>query len=115
MDKFVRSRIDHTNRTKSFIDTIIVVDRMHIKGHVDACREEYHPDLYEHLNDVGTSINETRNSWISRFSPIVGHMNSMRYYMFFYIIFDEFNTILSNGHINICDSFKVIKNLFGKK
>ncbi len=26
--------------------------------------------------------------------------------MFFYIIFDEFNKIVSEGNINICDSFK---------
>ncbi len=43
---------------------------MQIKRHVEACREEYHPDLYKHLND---------------------------------------------GKINICDSFKVIKILYGKK
>ena len=109
LDKFVKTRISSENRTHNFCETIFVVDRMHIKGHVVECQEEYHPNLYKHLDEINTSINEIRNSWISGYSSIVLHMNSMRYYMYFYILFDEYNQIVSEGKINICDSFKQLK------
>ena len=85
-----------------FSDVIFVVDRIHIKGHVAACQNEYHPDLYKHLKNINTLINETRNSWVSGFRGVVLHMNSMRYHMFFYIIFNEYNIIFIQGKTNYC-------------
>ncbi len=109
LDKYVRARITNNNRTHAFEDVVFVVDRLHLKGHVAECKKSYNPDLYEHLDDVGTSINETRNSWISGYKHMVIHMNSMRYHMFFYIVFNEYNRIFSEGNINICESFNVNK------
>ena len=104
------NRLNEAKRSKKFEYCIFVIDRMHLRGHVEECHKNFSPNLYEHLEKIGTSINETRNSWISGFNGVTLHMNSMRYIFVFYIVFNEFNKIYSEGHINICDNYKLYKN-----
>jgi hypothetical protein len=79
---------------------------MHIKGHVEDCRKNYHPDLYEYLKGVNSSINEIRNAWLKGYESMSMHMNHMRYHFFYFIIFDAYNTVISEGKLNIFENVK---------
>ena len=100
LHKFCSARAN-VEESRFLADKIFVVDRLHIQGHVESCRDEYHPQLYHELNNCNTMICEQRNFWLSSFKYITKHMNQYRFFFFFFVIFSYYNEIKLAGVINI--------------
>ena len=100
LHKFCSKRVKTSE--SSFLDNeIFVIDRLHAQGHVEICKEIYHPSLYKELENCNTMICEQRNYWISSFKHITKHMNQYRFNFFIFVIFNYYNEIKSEGIINI--------------
>jgi hypothetical protein len=107
LDDFCRSRSETSVNAKLFNNLHYVVDRLHIQGHIGAkCLMRNHPANFPELKGVNTMVCEQSNFWVSGFKTPTKHMNHVRYPFFFYIIFDEYNTIKIEGKINVFEAFK---------
>ena len=81
------------NRCNFFSATTFVVDKLHIKNHVDReyCLKYCDPSKYKELNDINTVVCEDINSWLSGFKHNVKHMNKVRYSFFMFIMLNKYN------------------------
>ena len=71
-----------------------VVDKMHIKGHVDPwCKANCDPQWFPDLKLINTQVCEQTNYWGNRYKFSLKYMNFLRYNFFLFIIFNEFNKI----------------------
>ena len=70
------------------------------------CLERNHQAKFPVLKGVNTMVCEQSNFWVSGFKTPTKHMNHVRFPFFFYIIFDEYNTIKIEGKINAFEAFK---------
>lgn len=106
----------HNSERMAFIkDEIFVIDRLHVKGHIEECKKNYHPSLYSDLSPVNTMVCEQRNFWISAFKYMVKHMNQSRFIFFFYIIFSKSNEITLQGKIKIINEVAFISDQVKRK
>lgn len=81
-----------TDRAIKLSQVQFVIDRLHIKNHVDAeCKKTYNANLYSELKAINTVVCEETNFWFSRYKYIAKHMNSERYFFFIYIILNTYN------------------------
>jgi hypothetical protein len=88
-----------------------VVDKLHIKGHVDPeCFSTCHPRLFPELDDNNTVICEQVNYWLGNFKHIVKHMNFYRFNYFLLIILD-----LYNQAIKIAKRIRNANKFFGRR
>ena len=77
-------KIDRS-RTSIFANINYVVDRLHIKEHVDpVCLKTCHPNLFPDLEGQNTEVCEQTNFWIGKYKYNCKHMNILRF-NFFYI------------------------------
>ena len=107
--KFCKNRKVRTERSAFLEDLTYVIDRLHVQGHVKACRDVFAPALIKDLDDAQTMICEQRNFWISGFKHNVKHMNQYRFEFFLYVIFSHFNQVKCDGLINIGNTNDVYK------
>jgi hypothetical protein len=83
------------NRSVFFASTTLVVDKLHIKNHVDQayCLKFCDPEKYEDLNEIVTVRCEEINSWFSPFKNHLKYMNRERYIFFVFLMFNFYNEI----------------------
>ena len=87
-----KSMNSSTDRARKLQQVRFVIDRLHIKNHVDAnCHKNYNADLEPELLEINTVVCEETNFWLSRFKYIMKHMNSQRFYFFLYIVINSYN------------------------
>jgi hypothetical protein len=83
-----------------------VVDKLHIKGHVDPeCLSTCQPRLIPELDYINTVICEQVNYWLGNFKHIVKHMNFYRFNYFLFIILDLYNQAKFEKSIRNADNF----------
>ncbi|XP_019627743.1 PREDICTED: uncharacterized protein LOC109472414 [Branchiostoma belcheri] len=83
--KFARnpSRAQTTPTTKKLASIEILVDRMHMRGHIDPwCKRNCGTGRFRDLDKVNTEVCEQVFSWLSRYKRMTKHMNKERF-MFF--------------------------------
>ncbi len=78
---------------------LIVVDRMHFKGHKDKwCKKHMNPDKHREFDKLNTETCEQTFSWGSRYSAMARHMNFPRYHLFLFSLFDMYNEDKLQSH-----------------
>jgi hypothetical protein len=111
LKKFVESRVNNTEKTKIFKTKKLVVDKLHIQGHVDhRCLQECHPNKFQDLEEVNTVIVEQINFWFGRYKYILKHMNMYRYNFFLFILFDQYNTLAQDGKFSLIETVAIEKS-----
>ncbi len=94
LSKFVKNvkRAATTAVARVLASLIIVVDRMHFKGHKDKwCKKHMNPDKYREFDRLNTESCEQTFSWASGYSSMTRHMNYPRYMIFLFSLFDMYN------------------------
>eukprot|EP00058_Branchiostoma_floridae_P001186 XP_002586674.1 hypothetical protein BRAFLDRAFT_105480 [Branchiostoma floridae] len=93
--KFARNpaRADATETTRRLANMEMLVDRMHMRGHVDPwCKKHCGTWRFEDLDLVNTEVCEQVFSWLSRFNRMTKHMNQHRF-MFFLLYISHLHNV----------------------
>ena len=101
-----------SERVAIFNNIKIVVDKLHIKGHVgEICNNTVHPNLFPELDDSNTVVREQTNFTIGRHKHQLKHMNKDRYHFFINILFDMFNKVKLDGKFSTCTTWDYARSI----